>query len=109
MPWGRGGPWAGAGAWVDGQGPMEMARTTGRCGRLAQPVGATCLACGRRLGESSWPRVMLCPLGGGRVWPISQKCPQTLESWVRPLPWNLLKALRFGGRTRPKGTFVVPF
>uniref|UniRef100_A0A8I5ZR19 non-specific serine/threonine protein kinase n=1 Tax=Rattus norvegicus TaxID=10116 RepID=A0A8I5ZR19_RAT len=35
-----------------------MARTTGRCGLLAQPVAATCSACGRRLGypepEVTW-------------------------------------------------------
>jgi hypothetical protein len=76
VPWGRGGPRAGAGAWVVEQELVEIARTTGRCGRPAQPVAATCLACGQRLGES--PRALgcprlLCPLGGGRVWPGSQK------------------------------------
>lgn len=81
MPWGRGGPRAGAGAWVVEQEPGEMVRTTGRCGLPAQPVAATCSACGQRLGESPWalgsPR-LLYPLGGGRVWPDSKKCS---EAW----------------------------
>lgn len=114
MPWGRGGPWAGAGAWVDGQGRVAMARTTGRCGRPARLVAAICSACGQRLGESSGPWVAegpICPLGGGRVWPGSQKRPKLWRPGARPVPSSFLnlKALRSGDRTRPEETLMVLF
>lgn len=118
MPWGRGGPWAGAGAWVDGQGRVAMARTTGRCGRPARLVAAICSVCGRRLGESPGPWVAegpICPLGGGRGVARLSEAHQALEAWdeVRALELSQLEGTdRTWGQNQarrdPHGTLFDP-